>query len=181
MSDHTVWIVDFDVSLADAETTAQRVLEHLVRIEVVQPHTFRRPYSCEDLYLPGSKAQRYSEQVDECCGLLVEYGRNVYHSGCNGQVDTMPALCPRCHTWHPAGRVAWLAAIQPWLDAVPGEGVLCPTCTRNSALEEWDFGEWGWAFGNLGFGFRNWPVQRKLAEELAAASGHRMRIVYECI
>jgi hypothetical protein len=52
-------------------------------------------------------------------------------------------------------------------------------CNHRARIFDWTFKDYEWAFGNLGFGFHNWPINETLAMELGKVLEHRVKIAYQ--
>ena len=176
------WIVDLDATLDEAPALAKRVTEWLIAREIVSPTLCpERAYSGADLMVRGASAAQW----DACpmtppfnmCGLEVVIERTVFHSGDNG-IDTI--RCPGCGAAHHPDDIPWSDAVGAWFSAEADHTMACPACHASQSIVDWTF-DVPWGFGNLAFGFWNWPITDRLVDEVSALTGHRCRHVEEHI
>lgn len=178
MSDNIVWVADIDATLEEAPILAGRGFAWLVEQSIAQvvPGEGYSAYGAP-VYRPGADAAAWSIQVCEGlrqCGVEVRVGRTVFYS-CPGPISVR---CRHCGSEHDEG-VPWGDAVGAWYANEGDDTLICPTCSRPERIVDWTFLENDWAFGNLGFGFHNWPIADSLAQGLAGVLGHRVKLAYQ--
>lgn len=182
MSDSIDWVVDLEATSEHVDGLASRVKHWLIEQQIVlTKESGVRAYSGATLLPPGPCAEAWSVQVARdlaMCGLEVVTKRTVFHTGDNG-LDGFQ--CPNCGQSHGVDDVPWSDAVGGWWSQEGSHLMLCPSCQRSSSIVEWRFLEFEWGFGNLGFGFNNWPISERLAAEIGAVLGHRCRLVHQHI
>ncbi|MYM98368.1 hypothetical protein [Duganella vulcania] len=102
-------------------------------------------------------------------GIVTE--RTVFHAG---EGDVGPFVCPHCGATH--FDLPWSPPTEAWYEGEGDSSLGCPACGTSSSIAEWQS---GWAYGHLGFGFVEGRMLDKLRDELAALTGHRLRVVHE--
>ncbi|WP_186087699.1 serine/threonine protein kinase [Burkholderia gladioli] len=178
MSDNIVWVADVEATLEEAPSLAQRGFCWLVQEAIAQsvPGQGTSAYDVP-VYRPGTNAAAWSVQVcDDLrqCGIEVRVGRTVFYS-CPGPISVR---CRHCGATHDQD-VPWGNAVSAWYGNEADDSLTCPACSRRERIIDWTFLELDWAFGNLGFGFHNWPIADRLSEELGRVLGHRIKIAYQ--
>ena len=180
MGDHVTWIVDVDASADEAAALAGQVRGWLIDQGVVAPVP-HQTLDGNDLLGRGNNAAAWDAfpltSPPALCGLQIVIAREVFHSGGNG-IDHI--RCPACHVAHRPDSLPWSDAVEAWYTEEGDDGMACPDCGARHGIADWEF-DMPWAFGHLGFGFWNWPVDERLLHEVAAVTGHRCRLVYEHI
>lgn len=183
MSDNVQWVVDLDASPEEAQEFAAKVKDWLLAQGIVSNTICaKRSYRDSELLLPGPSATGWRVDGDgdfpSMHGLDIVTERTVFHTGDNG----IQALrCPRCAQDHDPADVPWSESVEAWFTAEGSDTLRCPACDCESSIVDWQFLELNWGFGNLAFGFWNWPITEKLAEEIGAVLKHRCRLVHEHI
>lgn len=181
MSDNVQWIVDLDATLDEAEALASKVKDWLVSQEIVSMEVSSElAYDGSMPLMRGARAIEWDSfdigTPPLPCGLSRVTERRVFHSGGNG-IDALQ--CPQCGHEHNPDVVPWSDAVGAWFNGESGDGMQCPACNATNSIVDWQFLECPWAFGNLGFGFWNWPIDDRLVLAVASVLGHRCRLVYE--
>jgi len=181
MSDNVTWIVNLDAAANQASEVGERVRQWLTGRGIVHPGRQVPGLAGQPLYARGPSAALWdSSRLDvppTLCGLEIAVGRAVYHTGGNG-IDAL--RCPSCNASHDPDDVPWTDAVGAWHEGEGEDHLACPACTARPSIVEWAF-EMPWGFGNLAFGFWNWPIDERLHTDLSALTGHRYRVVYEHI
>ncbi|TWI69089.1 hypothetical protein IP91_00154 [Pseudoduganella lurida] len=178
MSDNIVWIVDLDASPEEAPALGERVTAWLVAEGIVSSATGSAPGAGHLLGRGPSAAAMDTFPLMEpvaMCGLEVMAERRVFHTGDNG-IDSI--RCPECGASHDPDELPWTDAAGSWLEGAADDGMTCPDCGAHPGIAAWEF-DLPWGFGNLAFGFWNWPVSEGLATGISAFTGHRYRVVHE--
>jgi hypothetical protein len=198
MSEHSVTIVDIDVSLADAPAAAARMLAWL-QSEGIVSEGMREGDIYRDWLLsvgsditskPGSNlvsegriVYRPGAKVHKACDpaahlglernwLEVDVERQVFHAGENG-IGVQCASCGADQTQR--GKI-WGNAIGDWHKGTDG-AFRCDACNVLTPLRDWTFDP-VWAFGNLGFRFCEWILKPDFIAEFQQRLGHEIRVVY---
>ncbi|MFI2434418.1 hypothetical protein [Streptomyces sp. NPDC018693] len=165
-------VVDLEASAQDAARLAEETVAWLVATGIVLPeHTGNAGH------LPGPNWQRaVTEDWDwkPSGDMTVRTGRQAFHSG-----SDMPeaAVCPHCTALSPLDDDSWshlCGAIDTWY--ATGEAYLsCPACAVDVPLPDWAWDSAPFAFGYLGFEFRDWPdlSPEFVARLPGALRGHR--------
>ncbi|WP_017875533.1 MULTISPECIES: hypothetical protein [unclassified Janthinobacterium] len=176
------WIVDLDATLDQAQALAERVKEWLIAREVISTTLCpQQAYSGADLMARGASAAQW----DACpltppflmSGLEVAIERTVYHTGDNG---IAAIRCPGCAAAYDPDDLPWSDAVGAWFSDEAECSMACPACHTSRSIVDWTF-DMPWGFGNLAFGFWNWPISEQLVNELSVLTGHRCRLVHEHI
>ena len=180
MSDNVIWMVDLDVSATDATNTAEQVKIWLVGQRIVSLIACQAG-GYEHLLTRGKSAPDWDffpyARPGSPCGLEIAIERAVYHTGDNG-IDGL--RCPVCGAINQADDLPWSAAVEAWFLSEGDQSLACPVCRANASILDWEF-DMPWGFGELAFGFWNWPMSDALLEKMAAITGHRYRVVHEHI
>lgn len=180
MSDSVTWFVDLDASLDDAKELAERVKAWLIAQGIVSPVPCQA-LGASHLLSRGETAAMWDTFPHASpvlmCGLEVVTERRVFHTGGNG-IDGI--RCPACGAKHHPDDLPWSDAISAWFASESDDSMACPACHASRSIVDWEFDS-PWGFGNLAFGFWNWPISDRLLHELSAMIGHRLRLVHEHI
>jgi len=156
---------------------AERGLKWLIHESIVKSEPGQL-YSLYDgpVYPPGSNATIWSLDTDlsHRCGVEIRVGRTVFYS-CPGPISVICQQCGTCHD----DAVPWADAVSAWFSGEADDTLLCPSCNHRARIFDWTFKDYEWAFGNLGFGFHNWPINETLAMELGKVLEHRVKIAYQ--
>lgn len=177
------WIVDLDASQDESEALAIKVKTWLITREVVSAVSSpERTYGGGELLMRGPCAAKWDAceigTISSLCGLEVVTKRKVFHTGDNG----IQALqCTDCGGKHDPDVIPWSDAVGAWFSGEGSDVMRCPACDAQRSIVDWRFLNCEWGFGNLGFGFWNWPISERLAQELSVLLGHRCRLVHEHI
>ncbi len=195
MSEHSVTIVDIDVSLTDAPALAERMLSWLqsegIVGEGIREGDINRdwlksiggdltsPLVNEDriVYRPGpevSKACDPQARLDlfKKNWLEIDVERQVFHAGEHG----MGIQCASCGADQTERGEIWGIAIDDWYKG--GDGAFrCDACNTLAPLRDWTFDP-VWAFGHLGFRFCEWILRPDFIAEFKRRLGHEIRVVY---
>lgn len=178
MSDNVTWFVDLDASPDEAKALADHVSKWLITQGIVSPIPCQA-LGADHLLSRGSSAAQWDafEHIypAELCGLEMVIERTVFHSGGNG-IDAIS--CPSCTTRHLPDEVSWDDAVDAWYAGRAEHSMSCPACHARHSIVDWTF-DMPWGFGNLGFGFWNWPISDRLLDELSIMTGHRYRLVHQ--
>ncbi|SHN03362.1 hypothetical protein SAMN05216593_10657 [Pseudomonas asturiensis] len=175
------WIVVLDASLEAAKPLAQQVRDWLIAQQIVSLSAPQAPsWAGPDLLGRGLRAANWDacpvEDLLSQGGVQIIIERRVFHTGDNG---IQAFECPSCNATHSPDDVPWSDAVQAWVSAEPDDRLQCPTCRERCSIVEWKFMSCEWGFGNLAFGFWNWPIDERLVNEIASLTGHRCRLVHE--
>ncbi|WP_156369560.1 serine/threonine protein kinase [Duganella sp. Leaf126] len=180
MSDNVTWIVDLDASLEDAPNLAERVKIWLIAQGVVSATPCQAP-GAENLLSRGPSAAAWDAYLHTSpvlmCGLEVTTQRQVFHTGDNG-IDSI--RCPDCSVRRNPDDLPWSDAVGAWFEDNGNYCMKCPDCGASRSIVEWEF-DHPWGFGNLAFGFWNWPIADRMMVEISAITGNRCRLVHEHI
>lgn len=180
MSDNVTWIVDLDASLQDAPKLAEQVKEWLIAQGVVSA-TPCQAFGANHLLSRGASAAAWDAYPHTSpvlmCGLEITTQRRVFHTGDNG-IDCI--RCPDCGVSHNPDDLPWNDAVGAWFEDDANHCMTCPYCGASRSIVEWEFDR-PWGFGNLAFGFWNWPITDRLIIEMSAITSHRCRLVHEHI
>ncbi len=198
MSEHSVTIVDVDVSLADAPAVAERMLAWLQSEGIVGEGAREGDLYRDWLLSIGSDVTRKaaSELAGEdrivyrpgpnvlsACDLAarldvqrnwleVDVERQVFHAGEHG----IGVQCASCGADQTERSQIWGNAIDDWYRG--GDGAFrCDACNTLAPLRDWTFDP-VWAFGHLGFRFREWILKPDFIAEFQRRLGHEIRVVY---
>lgn len=176
MSVHTYWIVDIDATAEEAPALADKVRQWLVEREIILPGPPLMDEAYAPLYRYGPAAARWAHEDALghdllCAGLQIVTERTVFHAG---EGDVGPFVCPHCGATH--DDLPWSPPTEAWYEGEGDNRLTCPACGTASSIAEWRS---GWAYGHLGFGFVEGRMLDKLGDELAALTGHRLRVVHE--
>lgn len=178
MSDNAIWFVDLDASLDEVQELADQVRKWLIAQGIVSPIPCQTLYASHLLSRGPSAAQwdtfAYSHPT-VLCGLEIVTERTVFHSGDNG-IDAI--ACPAYGARHLPDELPWDDAVGAWYSGEAEHSMTCPACHMSHSIVDWTF-DMPWGFGNLGFGFWNWPINDRLLDELSAMTGHRYRLVHQ--
>lgn len=177
MSRHIDWVVDLEAPPEESTSLAERAIAHLLAKGIII-RSAEAGGEYAPLFRPGPNAERYSVQVCRDlseCGLILATERAVFHSGDSG-VDSL--ACPRCGAVHDERQLPWSDAVESWYEGADG-ALTCPRCAQRSPIAEWRFMEMEWGFGHLGIGFQDWSIDSRMADEIAAALTHRVRVVHQ--
>ncbi|MCF2527842.1 hypothetical protein [Yinghuangia soli] len=187
MGHHLQTVVDLSVSAAAAEAVAARGLRWLVAEGIVLAERTDCVLGVPLGHPPGPEWGRAvaAGEGEPYGGLRVTTGRVGFDAG---QYPPAYAQCPHC-----ASRIAlytedwdvipgaWLpfdAAMDRWYES-GAAAVVCPDCGRAGDLTAWTWDHDRYAFGYLGFAFRDWPrfSPQFLAAFGDALGGHRVVVV----
>jgi len=194
MSEHSVTIVDIDVSLADAPAVAARMLAWLQNEGIVAEGMREGDIHRDWLRSIGGDptsplvgkdriVYRPGPDVGKACDpevrrdllrnwLEVDVERQVFHAGEHG----IGVLCASCGADQTDRSATWGNAIAHWHEG--GDGAFrCDTCHVLAPLRDWTF-EPVWAFGILGFRFREWNLRPDFIADFQRRLGHEIRVVY---
>ncbi len=194
MSEHSVTIVDVDVSLPDAPAVAERMLAWLqnegIISEGVREGDLYRDWLRSiggDLtssllsrdrivYRPGPGARKACDTSVRCDllknWLEIDIERQVFHAGEHG----VGVRCASCDADQTERGETWGHAIDDWYNG--GDGAFCcDACNTLAPLRDWTFDP-VWAFGHLGFRFCDWILKPDFLAEFQRRLGHEIRVVY---
>jgi hypothetical protein len=190
VGDYFERIVDVQVTAADAEATATRMLDWMFSRELLSREMSGEcMYSLQvdEGYLPGPQWQTISQEwgKDWPPGpVAVIIGRDDHYGG-QGAIEPESADCPSCAATtviidYPQRWEADPEAWRPFADAIAewkrgGAGVAaCRLCGTGSPVTEWLW-PWGFALGALAFDFWGWPsLTEEFVTEFATHLGHRI-------
>jgi hypothetical protein len=194
LSEHTVTLVDVDVSLANAPAFAARMLAWLQSEGIVGEgaragdiyHDWLASFG-GDLSSPLVRDDRVvhrpGPQVRRACDaaasldvlknwLGVDIERQVFTGGEHG----IGIRCPACDADQTEVGGVWGPAIEDWYQG--GDGAFrCDACGTTAPLRDWTFDP-VWGFGNLGFRFCDWILKPDFIAAFEQKLGHRMKIVH---
>lgn len=190
MGDYFERIVDLDVTAADAEVSAERMLDWMVsRRWLLRETSGDAMYSLQvdTGYLPGPDWQQIAHNWGTDfipAPVAVIIGRHAHYAG-QGHIEPGFAICPRCDATtviidYPAEWEADPEVWQPFSDAIDawqqtGTGeVSCRSCRIPSPITAWHWDD-GFALGSLAFDFWGWPpLTDEFRTEFATRLGHRI-------
>lgn len=177
MSESVIWFVDLDASIVEANQLAQRVGTWLLAEGIVSPIPCQAPGRSHLLSRGESAAiwDSFPHSPLLLSGLEIVTERRVFHTGDNG-IDGI--RCPACGVKHRPDDLPWGDVVEAWFSGNAGDHMVCPDCNVSRSIVDWEFDS-PWGFGNLAFGFWNWQISGRLANEIAAITGHRCRLVFE--
>ncbi len=190
MGDFFERIIDIEVSAAEAEALAARMLDWMIAERLLtREMSGEAMYSLgvDEGYVPGPDWMRITQEWgdDWIPGpVAVIIGRDDHHGG-QGEIEPESAECPRCHArtviidyphrWE-ADPEIW----QPFADGIDawkqtGTGTAaCTSCGDLVSVTEWEWPS-GFALGALAFDFWGWPpLTDSFVTEFAAQLGHRI-------
>lgn len=192
MGDYYRVVVDPRASAAEAPVLAKKVIEYMVRRNILRAERSACVCSDEGGYPPGdnvaealaqctSKAskvplplEKIVAYVRQCAvnGVVEVVGRTVFHNGGLG-VDVV--RCPLCQANDVEGN--WGDAVGHWYYGDDLAPLQCSKCNEKSPLSDWTFDP-PWAFGHLGFQFWNWsPMKRDFIDRISDILGHKVVLV----
>jgi hypothetical protein len=199
MSEHSVTIVDIDVSLEDAPATAARMLAWLqaegIVGEGISAGDIQRDWfkSTQPDWFASGGAETVSELINDprivyrpgphyrkaCADSahLEKLTKNWLEIDIQRQVfhageNGYDAFCPSCQTQHET----WLATVDDWYGG--GAGILiCEYCGYKAPLNQWRIDP-VWAFGNLGFRFCDWLLEPEFVADFIKRLGNNARVVH---
>jgi hypothetical protein len=194
MSEHSVTIVDIDVSLIDAPALAARMLAWLqsegIVGEGIREGDINRDWLqsfggdlTSSLVSKDNIVYRPGPDVRKACDpqaplnllpnwLEIDVERQVFTAGENG----IGARCSSCGADQTERREIWGEVINEWY--LGGDGIFrCDACNVLAPLRDWTFDP-VWAFGNLGFRFCEWILKPDFIAEFQRRLGHEIRVVY---
>ncbi|MEU7767378.1 hypothetical protein AB0B25_19885 [Nocardia sp. NPDC049190] len=189
MGDYFERIVDIEVTAAEADALAARMLEWMFSRRLLSREmSGDAMYSLEvdKGYVPGPDWPQITEDWGEWIPgpVAVIVGR-ADHFGGQGAIEPDSAVCPHCHAKtviidYPQRWEADPAVWQPFRDAIDewkqtGVGaVACHCCGDVVPVTEWHWPS-GFALGALAFDFWGWPpLTDSFRTEFAAHLRHRI-------
>ncbi|OHV01748.1 hypothetical protein [Mycobacterium talmoniae] len=191
MGDWFQRVVDVQTSGADAEVQAARLRSWLIAERIIEPVLTDCVLGEPRGHPPGADfatalADGFTDENLALTrtlwtnGMDISTGRQVYWVA----EPVGPLTCPHCghleEMDHPQSRWngAFNDAFTAWLAGGDGR-VPCVSCNALVALNDWDWGPYPWAFGELGITMWNWPP---IAAEFVARVGDLLgdRVVYNC-
>jgi hypothetical protein len=194
MSEHSVTIVDIDVSLIDSPAVAARMLawlqtEGIVGEGVREGDIYRAWLQSfggdltSSLISQDKIVYRPGPDVRKACDppvrpdllknwLEIDVERQVFHAGEHG----IGVRCAACNADQTERSEIWGNAISDWCEG--GDGAFrCDACNVQAPLRNWTFDP-VWAFGHLGFRFCDWLLTADFIAEFQRRLGHEIRVVY---
>ncbi|VWC48325.1 hypothetical protein BLA6993_07649 [Burkholderia lata] len=198
MSDNFTYLVDPLVSLAEAPAAAQRMIAWLQAHEIVGAATrvgdlyrdWCRTYGLngtglternETGYPPGPRYTRACDAraalpppVPNWLTVIVE--RRIFDAGGNG----LEVFCPSCEAEQTAFGPAWSDAFTRWFHGDDDAPLVCAACGHRQPVTRWRYDP-PWAFGHLGFCFKNWLLSDAFIAEFGAAYGRPLSVVHQHI
>ncbi|WP_431820597.1 hypothetical protein [Burkholderia sp. F1] len=196
MSDNHTYLVDPAISLDAAPSEAQRMIAWLQARGIVGAATrvgdlYRNWCNeleegeltkIEDIGYPFGP--HYASACDARARLPppipnwleVIVARRVFDAGGNG----IEIFCPACNEEQTALGDAWSDAFSRWFKGDDDAPLVCGACGHQQPVTQWRYDP-PWAFGNLGFCFRNWLLSDAFIAEFSAALGRPLTIVYQHI
>lgn len=180
MGDWAQCIVDVEVRGNDAVEAEARLTAWLIERGVISDTKTDCVLGAPLGHPPGPNygyAVGHSGRAPELWtnGVEVRLGRSVYYT-----LDLEGVTCPRCghHEALLDGGGRWHSAfsdtIGEWLDG--GTGLVdCVHCHAVHELNDWDWGAYPFAFGELGLRFWNWePLSDQFVADVSHVLGHRV-------
>jgi hypothetical protein len=188
MGDYFERIVDIEVTIADADAVAARMLDWMVSRRLLSREmSGETMYSLgvDEGYVPGPDWAQVTEKWgdDWIPGpVAVIVGRDDHHGG-QGAIEPESAACPHCHAktviidypqqweadpeiWRP-----FQTGIDAWKQSGVG-AVACNSCGDATPVTEWEWPS-GFALGALAFDFWGWPpLTDTFITEFSAQLGH---------
>ncbi|MEU4319405.1 hypothetical protein ACFV24_09335 [Nocardia fluminea] len=190
VGDYFERIVDLDVAAADAQASAERMIDWMVsRGWLLRETSGEAMYSLhvDEGYVAGPAWAEIARggDVDRMpAPVAVVVGRNAHYGG-QGEIAPADAKCPSCgattviidypQAWEadPAVWQPFSDAIDAWRDSGAG-AVTCTSCDTTSPITDWRW-PWGFALGTLAFDFWGWPpLTDEFVAEFTARLGHRV-------
>ncbi|WP_227997915.1 hypothetical protein [Nocardia australiensis] len=189
MGDYFERIVDLEVTAADADALAARIVDWMVsRRWLLREMSGEVMYSLQvdEGYVPGPDWAQITQEWGEDWipgPVAVIIGRHDHYAG-QGGIEPASAQCPHCSATtviidYPLQWEADPAVWQPFSDAIDawkqtGLGTAtCRTCRAPSTITDWQWAD-GFALGALAFDFWGWPpLTDDFITELGAQLGHR--------
>lgn len=190
VGDYFQWIVDVEVTEAQAEEVADRLRRWLVDRGVIVPEETLCAISSPG-HRPGSNflaalgEHEVDSNPDHMDGVEIHIGRTLFYPG---QGEVGPADCPVCD--HTFGEVTFetfdqwgddpqidelVAAAGRWVEGGSAE-VRCSECGNSAHLNDWGWGYGALAVGHVGITFWNWPpLAEGFARQVSEVLGHRVR------
>lgn len=184
----TYWVVNVEVEPEQAQECAEKVKRWLIQEGIVLP-TPPEPTEVfpvdsasypRHLLAPGPKALDWcaaSEVFGLFSGLEIVTQKRVFDPGANFS-DLIE--CPNCETRFDSSKLEWMAAIDGWWSRNDG-ALTCPSCKTTKDIGQWKFPESSWAFGYLGFGFKEWYVDERIMKAISSVLQHKCVFVWSHI
>jgi DNA-directed RNA polymerase subunit RPC12/RpoP len=181
VSDHSISIVDIEVSKRDAKAAAASIVTYLVDRQIVASRKTNCVLSLKAKgYPPGDKYAAAcvkpfpSFLTLDSNGLEVCLGRDPFLAIENG----LEVSCPKCRHKILEPDDAWMEATEEWYKGNDKASYACPKCRKPTLLPRWD-GPFPWGYGKLGLTFWNWPeLKPKFVKDVAGVLGHEVRVVH---
>ncbi|MGO4613905.1 hypothetical protein AB4305_06990 [Nocardia sp. 2YAB30] len=189
MGDYFERIVDVEVTAAEADVLAARMLDWMVSRRLLSREMSGEAMyslSVDNGYAPGPDwAQITQEWGDWIPGPVAVIVGRADHFGGQGAIEPDSAVCPHCQAKtliidYPQRWEADPEAWQPFRDGIDawkqtGVGAAgCNTCAVAVPVTEWHWPS-GFALGALAFDFWGWPpLTDSFITEFGARLGHRI-------